>query len=197
MWPLKSVFNNNGNKHDFVGTGLSLCAFGKTSPASLNRFHRICFHITMTSKWPRWCLVSNRQRFGCLLNMLNHLFRRRSKKISKLNVTGLYEGNSPVTGEFPSEKASHAENVSIWWRHHEEIDFTLTNTVFIWFRDVYIVTSRSFRLVLSHPPGQMAMISQTTFWYAFSWMKSLVSRFKFHWSSFLRAQLTIIHHWYR
>ena len=36
--------------------------------------------------------VSNRQPHGCLLN---HLFRRRSKKISKLRVTGLCVGNSP------------------------------------------------------------------------------------------------------
>ena len=28
---------------------------------------------------------------------------------------------SPVTGEFPAQKASNAETVSIWWRHH---DFT-------------------------------------------------------------------------
>ena len=28
-------------------------------------------------------------------------------------------GNSPVTGGFPSQMASNAENVSIWWRHHE------------------------------------------------------------------------------
>ena len=27
--------------------------------------------------------------------------------------------NSPVTGEFPAQMASNAENVSIWWRHHE------------------------------------------------------------------------------
>ena len=27
-------------------------------------------------------------------------------------------GNSPVTGEFPAQMASIAENVSIWWRHH-------------------------------------------------------------------------------
>ena len=27
-------------------------------------------------------------------------------------------GNSPVTGEFPAEMASNAENVSIGWRHH-------------------------------------------------------------------------------
>ena len=27
-------------------------------------------------------------------------------------------GNSPLTGEFPAQMASNAENVSIWWRHH-------------------------------------------------------------------------------
>ena len=37
---------------------------------------------------------------------------------SKLRVTGLCAGNSPVTGEFPAQKASNAEDVSIWWRHH-------------------------------------------------------------------------------
>ena len=45
--------------------------------------------------------------------------RRRSKKTSKLRVTGLCEGNSPVTGDFPAQMAGYAENVSIWWRHHE------------------------------------------------------------------------------
>ena len=53
--------------------------------------------------------------FDCLLN---RLFRRRSKKTSKLRVIGLCEGNSPVTGEFPAQKASDAGKVSIWWRHH-------------------------------------------------------------------------------
>ena len=28
-------------------------------------------------------------------------------------------GNSPGTGEFPAQMASSAENVSIWWRHHD------------------------------------------------------------------------------
>ena len=32
-------------------------------------------------------------------------------------VTGLCTGNSPVIGEFPTQKASNAENVSIQWRH--------------------------------------------------------------------------------
>ena len=60
--------------------------------------------------------VSNHQPRGCLLN---RLFRHKSKKTSKLRVTGLCAGNSPGTGEFPAQMASHAENVSIWWRHHE------------------------------------------------------------------------------
>ena len=37
----------------------------------------------------------------------------------KLRVTGLCAGNSPVTGEFPAQMASDAENASIWWRHHQ------------------------------------------------------------------------------
>ena len=60
--------------------------------------------------------VSNHQPHDCLFN---RLFRRRSKKKSKLRVTGLCEGNSPGTGEFPAQRASNTENVSIWWRHHD------------------------------------------------------------------------------
>ena len=40
------------------------------------------------------------------------------KKPLKLRVTGLCAGNSSMTGEFPAQMASDAENVSIWWRHH-------------------------------------------------------------------------------
>ena len=61
-------------------------------------------------------IVSNHQPHNGLLNLL---FRRRSKKTPKLRGTGLCEGNSPVTGDVPSQRASNAENVSIWWRHHE------------------------------------------------------------------------------
>ena len=68
--------------------------------------------------------------------LLNSLFRRRSKKILKLRATGLCEGNSPMTAEPPpppppphththththTQRASEAENVSIWWRHHDSV----------------------------------------------------------------------------
>ena len=41
---------------------------------------------------------------------------QRKHQSSALLVLGV--GNSPVTGEFPAQRASKAENVSIWWRHH-------------------------------------------------------------------------------
>ena len=59
------------------------------------------------------CFLSVSCRFGrcdwghdCLLN---RLFRRRSKKTWKFRVTALCEGNSPVTSEFPAQRASNAE----------------------------------------------------------------------------------------
>ena len=60
--------------------------------------------------------VSNNQPHDCLLN---RLFRRRSKNISKLRVTGLCVGCSSVTDEFPAQKFGNMENVLIWWRHHD------------------------------------------------------------------------------
>ena len=48
--------------------------------------------------------------------------RRRSKKTSKLLVTGLCAGNSLVTGESPAQRASNGENVSSWWRHQASVD---------------------------------------------------------------------------
>ena len=53
--------------------------------------------------------VSNHQPHHCLLN---GLFRRRSKK-HQCSASLAF-----VTGEFPAQMASNAENVSIWLRHH-------------------------------------------------------------------------------
>ena len=57
-----------------------------------------------TLQWRHYDGVSNHQPHDCLLN---RLFRRRSKKTSKLRITGLCAGNLPMTGEFPA----HIDNV--------------------------------------------------------------------------------------
>ena len=83
--------------------------------------------------------VSNHQSYGCLLN---RLYRRRSKKTSKLHVTGLCAGNSPVTCEFRAQMASNAENVPIWWCHHEKLlisnSASFTRLVASWHMSIYL-----------------------------------------------------------
>ena len=81
--------------------------------------HISSFIFTITLQWRHneYDGVSLHQPHDCFFN---RLFKRRSKKTSKRGrTTGLYAGNSAVTGEFPAQKASNAENASIWWRHHD------------------------------------------------------------------------------
>ena len=88
-------------------------------------------------------------RLHCLLNCR---FRRRSKKTSKLRITGLCAGNSPVTGEFPAQKASNVENVSIWWCHHDEISCIMKLQVkFLLASMLSIVWSNGFYLEFQSP----------------------------------------------
>ena len=75
-----------------------------------------------------------------LTSVNSNFYSGRSKKTSKLHITGLCAGNSPVTcevpaqrpetwsfdvffdpvtGEFPAQMASNVENVSIWWCHRD------------------------------------------------------------------------------
>ena len=88
--------------------------------------------------------VSNHQRLNCLLNCW---FRRRSKKTSKLRVTGLCAGNSPVPDESPHKRASNAEKVSsIWWRHHVHLVAIFVNCTL---RDLF--TAAQIHAILMRP----------------------------------------------
>ena len=63
--------------------------------------------------------VSNHQPRDCFLNRLFRCSFHLMTSSWKLRVNGLRAGNSPGTGEFPAQRESNAENVSIWWLHHE------------------------------------------------------------------------------
>ena len=82
--------------------------------------------------------VSNHEPNDCLLN---RLFRCRSKKTPKLRVTDLCAGNSPVTGEFPAQRASNAENVSISWRHHVNNMTCVKLPIVCWYLMVHMLRS--------------------------------------------------------
>ena len=100
--------------------------------------------------------VSNHQPHGCLLN---RLFRRKSKKTSKLRVTGLCAGNSPGTGEFPAQMASCAENVSIWWRHHALLcGYELYTVVVLYFVCSDCLTAVWLPIGMRHHGNQLCLL---------------------------------------
>ena len=104
--------------------------------------------------------ISNHQPHHCLPN---RLFRRRSKKTSKLRITGLCVGNSPVTSEFPAQRASDAEKVSIWWCHH----------------DIY-ADIRWAIILQTNPKGEIAIVHairmQNPFHFITNWWKIIAYR---------------------
>ena len=89
----------------------------------------------------------------------------------------------PLCGEFtgdrwiPAQMTSNAENVSIWWRHHDD-------------------TSRciSFRGSTHWGRDKMAAIFQTA---SFFEKEIVVLRFKCCWNVFVRVLLTMSHRWFR
>ena len=107
------------NQHDWInaytlGKGV-LQSNLLPSAVRVNRFCGMfkCVRQALQWRYDEHDGVSTHQPYDCLLN---HLFRRRSQKAAKLRVTGLCTGNSTV--DFPAQRSSNAENVSIWWRHH-------------------------------------------------------------------------------
>ena len=59
-------------------------------------------------------------------------------QIKHFRVTGLCEGNSPVTGDFPAQRAGNAENVSILWRHHIKIFLWEAGTWTAWYNGLHL-----------------------------------------------------------
>ena len=63
--------------------------------------------------------VSNHQPHD---HLLNRLFKEHIKENIKAPRHWPLWGE--LTGEFPAQRASNAENVSIWWRHHDTVQIS-------------------------------------------------------------------------
>ena len=78
--------------------------------------------------------VSNHQPHGCLLN---RLFRRKSKKTSKLRVTGLCVGKSPGPVNYPhkgpvTRKMFPFDDVIMFWLGFDLYGLFTCATVVVW-----------------------------------------------------------------
>ena len=212
-------------------TRLYLCRYLTIIPCLFN--HHCCpssFHIT----WSGDCAISSGcRRISCWCwHLLFYCKLRYSDAIKSMmpsHITGvsivsltvgsgadqgnikaprhwLCAGNSPVTGEFPAQKTSNAENASIWWRHHVFLGFVFigcsvrySNWYYArWCHDCCHrqVTNRHVIdfISLTLRPIQMAAIFQTVSSNALSWMKMYESLYE---RLFLRLALTIFQHWHR
>ena len=69
--------------------------------------------ITLTSWWPRWRLKSPAWRLFTQ-PFIQMQINEDIKAPRQWPLCGEFTG----TGEFHAQRASYAENVSIWWRHH-------------------------------------------------------------------------------
>ena len=79
---------------------------------------------------------------------------------------------SPVAGEFPAQMASNAENVSIWWRHHDTVlsgcDYiSLPQTMLLYYFccsiDLYIVCCKTKTIAVKQLPNDInTMMSRTS-----------------------------------
>ena len=115
MFQVQLLVSNNLTQKQMVFNGLII--HYSTQMACIS-YQNICIDIDPLSlQWQHNERhgISNHRHLSCLLN---RLFRVRSKETSKLGVTGLCEGNTLGTGDFPAQRASNVENVSIWWHHH-------------------------------------------------------------------------------
>ena len=166
----------------------------KHMPVLATLFRLRCHYVTLSA------MASQITSLTIVYASVYSVFRRWSKKTSKLHVTGLCAGNSPVTGEFPAQMASKAENGSIWWRHDSAISILRiimhgVCVVFTW-RDVT-------------PPPPPPRQEHDDSWMTSGW-KSYVRNFQTDFSVFLGiscrialiwmplgASLMISQHWFR
>ena len=98
-------------QHSLFGTIIRFSQYQWGDPAELGQIP--LRSITVMSQWARRCVKSPASPL-----FTQPFIQTQIKKTSKLRVTGLCEGNSPVTGEFLAQVVSNAENFPIWWRRH-------------------------------------------------------------------------------
>ena len=119
------------------------------TPQGTRPLHNTIFFISLQWRHNEHDGVSNHRRLHCLLNCW---FRRRSKKTSKLCVSGLC-----------AQKASNAENVSIWCRHHVHIYLIFLLDFYLKASNAVVSFDKQISSLLIHYICSVKLISWHTF----------------------------------
>ena len=134
----------------------------------------ISSHIEAEIKWPPY-----RRRFIFLIDFVEWKFLNFHWNLTVIcsQLSNWWYSNIGLDNGLMSGRTSHHLNQ---WLHSLQMHVCVIGPHWI----------------NSSPPGQMAAISQTIFWDAFSPMKRFVFQFEFHWSLFLGVQLIIGQDWF-
>ena len=84
------------------------------------------WNLSQKANNPEWASMSSTIMTEQKVFISNHysdvIMATMASQITSLTIVySIGVGNSPVAGEFPAQRASNAENVSIWWRHHAKL----------------------------------------------------------------------------
>ena len=101
-WPISAF---SGSKHIMTGINHDLLPMGQ-----IFLHYSAVLMSTMTSAIASVMIVYS-----------TVYYQAQIKENIKAPVTGFCEGNSPVTGEFPAQRASKTKKISIWWRNHGNV----------------------------------------------------------------------------
>ena len=95
--------------------GMLLANLCTLNVVTISLISHILFKLVLTSDHYSGIIISvMASQISNFDGLLNRLFRRTSKKTSKLYITGLFEGNSLVTSAFTGIMISAHSVLSIW-----------------------------------------------------------------------------------
>ena len=114
--------------HLFVNAGFSLdrshiLSFNTPSIMICKRFNKalsclMLYHLSPVSIHYTDVIMSPMaSQIAGVSNIYSNVYSGADQRKHQPRVTGFCGGNSPITGGFPAQRASNAENISIWWRH--------------------------------------------------------------------------------
>ena len=118
------IWNNAGWFTDaYASLGLNESTIALITMTVVSGYHNICHQYSdvkmsaMASQTTGISIVY--PTVGSSTDQRKHQSSASLAFVRGIRATGLCEGNPPVTSEFPAQRASSAENVSVWWRHRD------------------------------------------------------------------------------
>ena len=151
------------------------------------------------------CLMAFAAYLNAVVTFSSYIFNRNTNDIA-IRLLTIFPHVSSSINRYRSKL--HQWHVSVLQRHFEWVGYVQKSITFDWevvptYTQIYAFFSclkyrGSSKGVLTHwGRDEMNAITQITFSSAFSWEKMFNFRLIFHWSLFLRVQLTIFQHWFR